>query len=325
MNANLQEIRRPVEAELTRYSEIFDGVLTHKEKFMDQALSYVRSRKGKMMRPILVFLLAKELGEVCEATLRSAVTLELLHTSSLIHDDVVDESDERRGQASVHKIYDNKIAVLLGDFMLANTLHQAALTGNVSIVEHVSLLGATLSEGEIFQLANVDSDFISENAYYSIISRKTAALFAACGALSALSMGADEDYYNRAKKYGEIAGICFQIRDDIFDYYDDEKIGKPRGNDMKEGKLTLPAIYAVNSTQNAGARALAMKVKAHEASAEDIAALIDFTKANGGIEYAEAQMDKLRAEALELIADFRNAEVRDALTLYIDFVIGRGY
>lgn len=323
MNANLQELRRPVEAELTRYSAIFDDVLTHKEKFMDQALSYVRSRKGKMMRPILVFLLAKELGDVCEATLRSAVTLELLHTSSLIHDDVVDESDERRGQASVHKIYDNKIAVLLGDFMLANTLHQAALTGNVSIVEHVSLLGATLSEGEIFQLANVETDFISENAYYSIISRKTAALFAACGALSALSMGADEDFYNRAKKYGEIAGICFQIRDDIFDYFDDEKIGKPRGNDMKEGKLTLPAIYAVNSTNNPEARALAMKVKAHEATAEDIAALIDFTKANGGIEYAEAQMQRLRSEALELIAGFRNEVVHEALIHYIDFVIGR--
>lgn len=325
MKANLQEIRRPVEAELSRYSQLFDEVLTHKESFMNQALSYVRGRKGKMMRPILVLLLAKELGEVKEATLRSAVTLELLHTSSLVHDDVVDESDERRGQASVHKIYDNKIAVLLGDYMLAKTLHQAALTGNVAIVEHVSNLGATLSEGEIFQLANVDSDFISEKAYYSIIKGKTAALFAACGALSALSMGADEDFYRLAKKYGEIVGICFQIRDDIFDYYDDAQIGKPRGNDMREGKLTLPTIYAVNSTNNAEARALAMKVKAHEATADDIAALIEFAKANGGIEYAEAQMEALRAEALALIADFHNAEVREALTLYIDFVIGRGY
>lgn len=325
MNASLQEIRKPVEAELQRYSELFDAVLTHNESFMDQALSYVRSRKGKMMRPILVMLLAKELGEVREATLRSAVTLELLHTSSLVHDDVVDESDERRGQASVHKIYDNKIAVLLGDYMLAKTLHQAALTGNVAIVEHVSNLGATLSEGEIFQLANVESDFISEKAYYSIIRSKTAALFAACGALSALSMDADEEFYSRAKKYGEIVGICFQIRDDIFDYYDDAQIGKPRGNDMKEGKLTLPAIYAIKSTENAEARALAMKVKAHEATNEEIAQLIEFTKAHGGIEYAEAQMEKFRAEALELIADFRNDEAKQALTDYIDFVIGRQY
>lgn len=325
MIVKLEDIRRPIEAELSQYSVLFDEVLTHKENFMNQALSYVRGRKGKMMRPILVLLLARELGEVREATLRSAVTLELLHTSSLVHDDVVDNSDERRGQASVHKIYDNKIAVLLGDYMLAKTLHQAALTGNVSIVEHVSLLGATLSEGEILQLANVETDFISEKAYYNIIKNKTAALFAACGALSALSMDADASFYEKAKKYGEIAGICFQIRDDIFDYFDDAKIGKPRGNDMREGKLTLPVIYAVNSTDNAEARALAMKVKAHEATSDEIATLIEFAKANGGIEYAEAQMDKLRAEAVDLIADFHNADVREALAHYIDFVIGRAY
>lgn len=325
MNAILQQIRRPIETELAQYTALFDEVLTHKESFMNQALGYVRGRKGKMMRPILVLLMAKELGDVCEATLRSAVTLELLHTSSLVHDDVVDESAERRGQASVHKIYDNKIAVLLGDYMLAKTLHQAALTGNVAIVEHVSNLGATLSEGEIFQLANVESDFISEKAYYSIIRNKTAALFAACGALSALSMNADEEFYSKAKKYGEIVGICFQIRDDIFDYFDDAQIGKPRGNDMQEGKLTLPVIYAINSTGNAEAKAIAMKVKAHEATSEEIAWLIDFAKANGGIEYAEKQMEQLRDEALALIADFHNSEVKEALQQYIDFVIGREY
>lgn len=325
MNAILQQIRRPIETELAQYTALFDEVLTHKESFMNQALGYVRGRKGKMMRPILVLLMAKELGDVREATLRSAVTLELLHTSSLVHDDVVDESAERRGQASVHKIYDNKIAVLLGDYMLAKTLHQAALTGNVAIVEHVSNLGATLSEGEIFQLANVESDFISEKAYYSIIRNKTAALFAACGALSALSMNADEEFYSKAKKYGEIVGICFQIRDDIFDYFDDAQIGKPRGNDMQEGKLTLPVIYAINSTGNAEAKAIAMKVKAHEATSEEIAWLIDFAKANGGIEYAEKQMEQLRDEALALIADFQNLEVKGALQQYIDFVIGREY
>lgn len=325
MNAILQQIRRPIETELAQYTALFDEVLTHKESFMNQALGYVRGRKGKMMRPILVLLMAKELGDVREATLRSAVTLELLHTSSLVHDDVVDESAERRGQASVHKIYDNKIAVLLGDYMLAKTLHQAALTGNVAIVEHVSNLGATLSEGEIFQLANVESDFISEKAYYSIIRNKTAALFAACGALSALSMKADEEFYSKAKKYGEIVGICFQIRDDIFDYFDDAQIGKPRGNDMQEGKLTLPVIYAINSTGNAEAKAIAMKVKGHEATSEEIAWLIDFAKANGGIEYAEKQMEQLRDEALVLIADFHNSEVKTALQQYIDFVIGREY
>lgn len=325
MNHVLQQIRRPIETELSQYSAFFDEVLTHKETFMNQALGYVRSRKGKMMRPILVLLMAKELGEISEATIRSAVTLELLHTSSLVHDDVVDESDQRRGQASVHKIYDNKIAVLLGDYMLAKTLHQAALTGNVAIVEHVANLGATLSEGEIFQLANVETDFISEDAYYNIIRNKTAALFAACGALSALSVNADEHAYQIAKKYGEIVGICFQIRDDIFDYNDDPQIGKPRGNDMKEGKLTLPVIYAIKSTKNAEARAIAMKVKSHEATEHEIACLIDFAKANGGIEYAEKQMNIMREEALSLIADFHNPNIKQALTQYIDFVIGREF
>ena len=325
MNIQLEDIRRPIEIELKRYSGMFDEVLTHKEPFMNQALGYVRGRKGKMMRPILVLLLAKELGDIAESTLRSAVTLELLHTSSLIHDDVVDSSDERRGQASVHKIYDNKIAVLLGDYMLSKTLQQAALTGNIDIVEQVSTLGATLSEGEIFQLANVETDFISERAYFEIIRNKTAALFTACGTLSALSMGADEDFCQRARKFGEIVGLCFQIRDDIFDYFDDEKIGKPRGNDMKEGKLTLPVIYAINSTNDADARALAMKVKSHEASPAEISSLIEFAKSHGGIEYAEATMDRLREEARNLIVDFKNDEVKASLEQYIDFVIGRAY
>lgn len=325
MKIDLQDIRRPIEAELQQYSLLFDQVLTHKEKFMDQALAYVRSSKGKMMRPILVLLLARERGEINEAALRSAITLELLHTSSLVHDDVVDESDERRGKPSVHKMYDNKVAVLLGDFMLANTLHQAALTRNLAIVEHVSLLGATLSEGEIFQLANVDSKTISEEAYYSIIKNKTAALFIACGALAALATDADEEFYDRAKKLGEIVGLCFQIRDDIFDYYDDPSIGKPRGNDMKEGKLTLPAIYAVNSSKNPDILALAMKVKAHEATPDEIEQLMAFTKANGGIDYAQKQMQRLREEAVQLLSDFKNDEIRQALTLYVDFVIGRGY
>lgn len=325
MNIQLEDIRRPIEIELKRYSGMFDEVLTHKEPFMNQALGYVRGRKGKMMRPILVLLLAKELGDIAESTLRSAVTLELLHTSSLIHDDVVDSSDERRGQASVHKIYDNKIAVLLGDYMLSKTLQQAALTGNIDIVEQVSTLGATLSEGEIFQLANVETDFISERAYFEIIRNKTAALFTACGTLSALSMGADEDFCQRARKFGEIVGLCFQIRDDIFDYFDDEKIGKPRGNDMKEGKLTLPVIYAINSSNDADARALAMKVKSHEASPAEITSLIEFAKSHGGIEYAEATMDRLREEARNLIVDFKNDEVKASLEQYIDFVIGRAY
>lgn len=325
MNSLLSEIRRPIEQELARYGTLFDEVLSHEEGFMDGALAYVRGRKGKLMRPILVLLMARGRGAVGDAALRCAVTLELLHTASLIHDDVVDESAERRGQASVHKVYDNKVAVLLGDYMLAQSLHQAALTQRVEIVEQVARLGARLSEGEILQLANVGNEELSEEAYYTIIRNKTSALFTTCGRLGAMAQGADAEYCRRAEKFGEIVGLCFQIRDDIFDYFDDASIGKPRGNDMREGKLTLPVIHAVNHGGDPAARELALRVKRHEATAEDIAELIEYTKAHGGIDHARRVMEQFRAEALALIADFADAEVRHALGLYIDFVIGRDY
>lgn len=319
----LQQIRQPITSELAQYDALFDKVLIHNEAFMDQVLAYVRSRKGKMMRPILVFLLAKAWGNISTATYHSAVALELLHTSSLIHDDVVDESDERRGQTSVHSLYGNKIAVLMGDYMLSKTLEHSALTGNVEAVKAVAELGATLSEGEIHQLSFVEGEAIDEETYYSIIRRKTASLFAACGRLAALSVGADADFTAKAATFGEWVGMCFQIRDDIFDYYDDPSIGKPRGNDMAEGKLTLPLILALKSTGDAAMYALARKVKAGTATAEEITQLIDFTKRKGGVAAAEAKMKELRDEAVQLIADFQNTAVRTALEQYIDFAIGR--
>ena len=209
--------------------------------------------------------------------------------------------------------------------MLALSLHQAALTQQVEIVEEVAKLGATLSEGEILQLANVEREELSEEAYFSIIRNKTSALFTACGKLGAMSQRADSEYCQRAAKFGEIVGLCFQIRDDIFDYYDDASIGKPRGNDMREGKLTLPVIYAVNHSGDVAARELAYKVKRFEATAEDIAQLIEFTKENGGIEYARQTMEHLRVEAVDLVSEFRNKDVRQALERYIDFVIGRDF
>lgn len=321
----LDRIKQPILSELEDYSQLFDAVLTHEEEFMSQVLAYVRSRKGKMMRPILVLLLAKELGTIADPTLRSAVTLELLHTSSLIHDDVVDESDERRGRASVHQVYDNKIAVLLGDYMLAQTLEQSALTGNVQVVEAVAQLGATLAEGEILQLTAVHRETISETAYYSIITRKTASLFEACGALAALSMGANDEVCTRFRRLGKLIGTCFQIRDDIFDYFDDAAIGKPRGKDMAEGKLTLPVIAALKLSQSERARDIALRVKQGESSAEEREWLIDFAKKEGGIAYAEAKMEELSNEAREIVAGFTNTAVKDSALAYIDLVVGRSY
>lgn len=319
----LSIIRQPVESELAKYKDLFDAALAHDDDFLGQALAYVRSRKGKMMRPLLVILIARELGEVGEKTLRSAVTLELLHTASLVHDDVVDESGERRGQRSVNAVYDNKVAVLVGDYLLSTSLLQATLTDNIKVVELISRLGGTLSEGEVYQLANIRREAITEEAYFHIIHHKTAALFAACAELGAISAGADDVYVARAKRFGELVGLCFQIRDDIFDYYEDAKIGKPTGNDMAEGKLTLPVIYAVCQSGDNEVMRLAKLVKTGEATADDIAKLVELTKYYGGVEYAEKRMLELHNEAVELLDSWNNNDVKRALKGYIDFVVDR--
>lgn len=319
----LSQIRKPVAEDLARYERLFDSVLDHEDDFLGRALQYVRSRKGKMMRPLLVLLIARECGAVGEKVLHSAVTLELLHTASLVHDDVVDESNERRGQASVNAVYGNQVSVLVGDYLLSKSLQEAAFTGSLRIVDIISCLGGTLSEGEIFQIANIRSEQISEEAYFRIIDHKTAALFAACAELGALSADAREDFVEKARRFGEIVGICFQIRDDIFDYYSNSEIGKPTGRDMAEGKLTLPVIYALKSTNDAEILALADKVKKGEAERAEIEALIAFAKQHGGIEYAERKMQELRSQAYAAIASFKNEAVRKSLEQYIDFVIDR--
>ena len=318
----LNLIRKPIEGELANYKQLFDETLTHKDPFMSQALSYIKGRSGKMMRPILTLLVAKEMGEVVTPSLNSAISLELLHTASLVHDDVVDEAGERRGQASVNKKYDNKVAVLLGDYLLSLSLAQAAQTRNLDAVSIIARLGGTLSEGEIFQLENIDNEVLSESAYFRIVERKTAALFSACAQLGAISVGADAKCVETARRLGEIIGVCFQIRDDIFDYYK-EDIGKPTGNDLREGKFTLPAIYAITNNPSPRMSDLVKRVKQQQATTEEIEEIIEFTKVNGGIEYAERKMVELRDEALQLLADFKNAEIQEALKQYIAFVVDR--
>lgn len=320
----LSILRRPVEAELARYKELFQAALSHEDDYLGQALDYVRRREGKMMRPLLVVLMAAEYGEVKEESLLSAVTLELLHTASLVHDDVVDESGQRRGQRPVNAVFDNKVAVLVGDYLLSVSLMQSARTGNIQVVEIISQLGATLSKGEVDQLANIRKEEISETAYFQIIRHKTAALFAACAQLGALSAGASPEAVERARKFGEIIGLCFQIRDDIFDYYKESAIGKPTFNDMSEGKLTLPAIYAVTHTDREDVKGWARKVKTGTATYEEMEALVNYTKQSGGMEYAEQYMMRLHDEAVKLLENhWQNPEVKSALRGYIDFVVDR--
>lgn len=320
---SLSLIKSPIADELEDFRKLFDSSLSSSNALLNSVISHIRQRSGKMMRPILVLLVTRLHGAVRPETLHAAVSLELLHTASLVHDDVVDESTERRGQLSVNAIFNNKVAVLTGDFLLATSLVHAGLTRNHDIIHVVSCLGQDLADGELLQLANVANPHFSEEVYYSVIRKKTAALFAACTRSAAFSVGADEEQVEFARLLGEYIGICFQIKDDIFDYYESPEIGKPTGNDMLEGKLTLPALYVLNHTGDARARELAVKVKNGTATAEEIAALIDFTKANGGIEYAIAAMKRYREKACELLAALPESDVRTALYAYLDYVVDR--
>lgn len=320
----LSTIRKPIEQELSDFITLFNDTLSHGDGMLQTVLNHIRQRAGKRMRPMLILLTAKCFGKVSEVTQHAAVGLELLHTASLVHDDVVDESEERRGQSSVNALYDNKVAVLVGDYILSTALLNVALTNRSDIVSYLAQLGQTLANGEILQLTNIDREDIVESVYYDVIKQKTAALFEACCAMGAMSAGASEDDILAARKFGQTLGIIFQIRDDIFDYYDSAEIGKPTGNDMAEGKLTLPVIHAVLSSQNAEMLELAKKVKRHEVNKEEIARLVAFTKENGGIEYAKAKMEELRMESLEFVEKYvSQQEVKASLTAYVDYVIGR--
>ena len=317
-------IRQPIERQLEVFNTMFAEAMSHADGQLSMALDYIRQRNGKRMRPMLIMLMAKNYGQVTETTYRAALGLELLHTASLVHDDIVDEAAERRGQASVNAVYDNKVAVLVGDYILSTALLNVSMTGNLDIVNYLARLGQTLSNGEILQLTSNGSEEISEKAYYDVIKMKTAALFEACCTMAAMSATTSEQQMEEARTFGQQLGMIFQIRDDIFDYYDNPTIGKPTGNDMIEGKLTLPVIHALMKTQQKDMLTLARKVKQQEATAEEIARLVAFTKENGGIQYAEKVMGELHQQALSFIENrVGDNEIKQALTAYLDFVIKR--
>lgn len=319
----LSIIRQPIESDFKDFQQRFQDSLSHSDGLLSQALSHIRQRAGKQMRPMLTLLSAKNYGEISDVTQDAAIALELLHTASLVHDDVVDESSERRGQASVNASYNNKVAILVGDYILSTCLLHVSYTENHKILNYLSQLGRTLAAGEILQLQNINNQEISEEVYYKVIKQKTAALFETCCGIGALSAGASDDEVEKAKKFGQDLGIIFQIRDDIFDYFDSKEIGKPTGNDMAEGKLTLPVIYALNNTDFEAMHTLAKKVKARTINPDEIAVLVEFTKQHGGIEYAEQRMEEIAREAQEYINHFVKPELTESYTAYLEYVIQR--
>ena len=320
----LSTIRTPIHTELQDFIALFDESLTHKDGLLGQALEHVRAKGGKRMRPILILLMTKSFGKVTSVAQYAAVGLELLHTASLVHDDVVDESGERRGQASVNASYNNKVAVLVGDYILSTALLNIARTNDCDIVCDLAELGRTLSNGEILQLTNISNTNFSEEVYFEVIKQKTAALFEACAVIGAKAGGADKQAVEAARAFGRNVGVIFQIRDDIFDYYQSADLGKPTGNDMAEGKLTLPVLYALNTTGDSQMAALARKVKARNVSAEEIAQLVEFTKNNGGIAYAEQKMAECKALTDGFINQYiAQPQLQDALKAYVSFIIDR--
>ena len=319
----LQQIRSAIETEMSDFIQTWNQCMHSDNALLQEVLTHVSSRSGKMMRPMLTLLSAKLCGGVCQDTLYSAVALELMHTATLIHDDVVDESEERRGLTSVNKTYDNKIAVLVGDFILALSIENVSKVTNNRFSSIVAATTQELASGELLHLKSVHNQEISEEVYFRIIHQKTASLFAACAQAGAVSATNDENLIQRLSKFGETIGLCFQIRDDIFDYSQSTEIGKPTGNDMKEGKLTLPAIFVLKSYNNAEMLRIAKAVKNLSATESEINQLIDYTLQNGGIEYAEKRMFQLADEAKDLLSVFPDSTVKSALLSYVDYVARR--
>ena len=327
--ASLTDIRRPIEAEWKQYERLMEQSLRADNKLQQEVLRYVGLRRGKQLRPLLVMLAAQMCNPITDKTLRSAVALELLHTASLIHDDVVDSSDTRRGVAAVHTKWTNKVAVLIGDYMLAKVIGLVAEVRNIRILEIVSNLGKSLSSGEMVQLHVGQSMWIDEERYFQVIEQKTAQLFQACAEAGAESAGCTLRQRTALRDYGRLLGLCFQIKDDIFDYSDLEEIGKPTMSDLRDGKVTLPLIEALRrAPQNEAEhiRELGEMLAAHSETLETEKALQEikaFVLRFKGDEYAVQQMLAFKKQATEALSIFRDSAEKSSLLALLDYAINR--
>lgn len=318
----MQSICNPVRAEFDEFRSRYSSLFSCSNPAVDVLLKFLSRRNGKMMRPILVLLVAKCYGSVPDSAYHLASAVELLHQGSLIHDDVVDESEQRRGRRSANAAFDNRIAVLLGDYVVSMALQQITATSHVRCVEHLSKLIGTLSEGEINQLNALDSDTLSEDVYFDIISKKTAILFSSCTELSAVLSGASDRETEAFRQFGHVSGLCFQIMDDILDYHSSDETGKPSGNDMKEGKFTLPAIYALNHSDRDWSGHI-RAIRSLCATPEQIKEVTDYTVSNGGIQYAASKMEELKKQAIQGLPAFIPSDLRCALESYLELITNR--
>ena len=313
-----------LEPELARMNEIIRAHLATPNALMNQIVESYLTVKGKQIRPVLVMLSAKYFGGVNEETLHAGAALEMLHNASLIHDDVVDETSLRRGVPTVNATWGNHLAVLVGDFFVSNALAAGIRTGHIKVISALSALGKELSLGEVDQICNARDHNLDERSYLDMIRKKTASLFMNCVRMGAETVGVTDDESAQLVEFAELPGIAFQIRDDIFDYFDDPRIGKPTGNDLREGKVSLPLIYALRadspSPQAPAMRALLMR---GDLSTEDIETLVEFAKQQGGIEYSFDFMRRLQKQATHLLDRYPDSEWRQAFAQLFEYIIAR--
>ena len=319
----LSTIKKPIEQEIIDFNEYFKSLLKSDVMLMNDALSFLGESTGKMMRPMLVLLIAKSIGNVKEKTNSAAAAVEMLHTASLLHDDVIDESDKRRGRQSLNARFTNNVAVLTGDYMFSMALNCSAKTGDIRVIDAISVMGRDLPNGEVMQVELQQNGTYSEDNYLKVIYYKTASLFVCCAACAVYTAGGNDEYIEKFCNYGKYAGLCFQMKDDIFDYYSND-IGKPTGSDMREGKITLPALYVLRTSSNTLLEPIREKLSnGIYLDEKEIETLIEISKSEGGVEYTERQINHYRKLAIESIPEDIADEYRNALIAYIDYVISR--
>jgi len=309
----IEKIKLPVADEMNLFEEKFRQSMKSSIPLLDKITQYIVKRKGKQLRPIFVFLSAKLCGTINESSYRAASLIELLHTATLVHDDVVDDSNMRRGYFSVNAIWKNKIAVLVGDYLLSSGLLLSVNNNDFHLLKIVSEAVREMSEGELLQIEKARRLDIAEDVYFKIITKKTASLIASCCASGAASVTENEDLIKKMHQFGELTGIAFQLKDDLFDYGTDAKIGKPTGIDIKEKKMTLPLIFALNNSSRSDKRHIINLVKHHNESQEKVAEVIAFVHASGGIPYARQRMYEYRKRALDLLDEFQDSEAKNSL------------
>ncbi|HAW19022.1 MAG TPA: polyprenyl synthetase [Flavobacteriales bacterium] len=321
--SSIDNIKLPIKGEMEHFEEKFRDSMRSSVPLLDKITHYIVKRKGKQIRPMFVFLTAKALGDISESTHRGAALIELLHTATLVHDDVVDESYERRGFFSINALWKNKIAVLVGDYLLSSGLLLAIDNKEFRQLQIVSGAVRQMSEGELLQIEKSRGVNVDEGVYFDIIRQKTATLIASCCACGAASAGADDETVEKMRSAGEKIGIAFQIKDDLFDYGLGGKIGKPTGNDIREKKTTLPLIHAINNSKNGDGKRILRVFKRDKKSKKDVASVVDFVLNSGGIAYAESKMRSIAQEALDIIDTLPANESRNSLKQLVQFTIDR--